>query len=562
MENQTVPVKAVHRSRQLVSKILVAVIIPVLLLGLVEIGLRAFKIGNPTSATRPCTVGGHPASCDNPFFSSTFFPHGMERTPRPYAILPGKPNTTVRIVILGESAAYGDPDPTYAFSRYLEVMLRETFPGTKFEVINTAITAINSHVVLPIAKDMAQHQPDIFIVYMGNNEVVGPFGPGTVLTRGGSSLPIIRAGISLRSSRIGQLIAKGFDPKQQNSQQWRGMGMFLERQVPASSPAMERVYHNFAANLGDIISVARGSGAQVFVSTVGTNVKDCAPFASRHREGMDQESLRSWTALVQQGSALEDAGNLPEALKLYRSAETIDPQYAELQFRIARCLWALGDYSTAKDHFFLARDLDTLRFRADRRINDEIRSVAKAAGPGVELVDAAAMFDQESAHGVPGRELFYEHVHMTPQGNYLLARALFPQVASKLAPEIRQTARNVGMLSEVDCERLLALTRFDRIRLANEMLGRLKRPPFSNQLNHSEQLEKMSSEAQVPAESGEETVAQYEWAISMAPDDRLLHLNFGLFLSPFDQAGATQQFQSALPYDNAPYLCNWPRKLN
>ena len=91
-----------------------------------------------------------------------------------------KPPNTKRIFILGESAALGDPMPEFSFSRMLEKMLIERFPSNRFEVINVAVTAINSHVILPIARECARHEGDLWIVYMGNNEMVGPFGAGTV----------------------------------------------------------------------------------------------------------------------------------------------------------------------------------------------------------------------------------------------------------------------------------------------------------------------------------------------------------------------------------------------
>ena len=336
---------------------------------------------------------------------------------------------------MGESVAWGDPDPTYGFARYLEVMLRQRYPQTKFEVINTSITALNSHAFLPMVKDLAHYQPDLFVIYTGNTEVVGPFGPGTVLTLWDLSLPAIRARIFLNSTRLGQLVRKVGRTGQKN--EWRGMEMFLDRQVRADSPQMKPVYDNFAANLRDIVAVARRSGAQVLISTVATNLKDCAPFASLHREGIREDELHSWESLVRRGADLENAGSYAEALKLYLSAADIDPQYAELQFRIARCLWALGDFVGAKERFVRAQDLDTLRFRADSRLNEVIRGLA-GYGPGVSVVDAAAVFAGESAHEVPGDELFYEHVHMNPRGTYLLARAYFRQLDSMLPAELRR----------------------------------------------------------------------------------------------------------------------------
>ena len=537
--------------------IAIGIAIPGLLLVATEGMLRICGYGSPTTATRPCTDRGAPAFCDNPFFTASFFPAGKLRTPRPYAIHAHKPPNSYRIFVLGESAAWGDPDPTYGFARFLEVMLRKEFPQTNFEIINTSITATNSHVLLPLAKDIAQYQPDLFLIYAGNNEVVGPFGPGTVLASATSNRRSIRARIFINSTRLSQLVGSIAHRRQDPG--WGGMEMFLERQVRADSPVMQAVYENFAANLRDVVSVARRSGARVLISTVATNLKDCAPFASSHRQDLRPEDLRTWEDLVQRGATAEQAKSYANALELYRAAEKIDPQYAELQFRIARSFWALGDFAAARDHFVQAEDFDTLRFRADTRINEAIRSVASSAGSGTTMIDAASIFADQSAQGLPGNDLFYEHVHMNPQGNYVLARSFFSQIVTMLPVQSGAVGSSVAPPSEEECDRLLAFTRYDRARVANLVLRKLEHPPFTNQLNAAEQMSRWKQEAENPPEDFSEVVGEYEWAISQNPDDRLLHLNYGLFLHPFQPAVAEQQFRLALPYDNAPTLSNWRR---
>ena len=531
------------------------ILAPVLLLALAEAALRVCGVGTSAAVTRPCTDNRQPAYCDNPNFAATFFPAGMFRTPRPYAFPATKAPGTYRIFVLGESVAWGDPDPTYGFGRYLEVMLRQRYPSTKFEVINASITAINSHALLPMVEDLSHYQPDLFVIYTGNTEVVGPFGPGTVLTPWDLSLPAIRARIFLNSTRLGQLVAKLTGASQKNKAEWRGMEMFLDRQVRADSPQMKPVYENFAANLRDIVTVANRSGAHVLISTVATNLKDCAPFGSQHREGIREDELRSWEELVKHGADLESKGSNAEALKLYLSAAEIDPQYAELQFRIARCLWALGDFAAAKERYVRAQDLDTLRFRADSKLNQVIRALS-GSGPGVSVVDGAAIFAGESEHQVPGSELFYEHVHMNPRGTYLLARAYFGQIESMLPAELRRGAVSGDVASQEECERRLAFTPYDRLRVAGLVLAKLERAPFTNQLNHSEQILRMKGEANGSADYAE-IVAEYQWAILQNPQDRLLHLNYGFLLHRYDAASSDQQLRLALPYDNAPVLCNW-----
>ena len=530
------------KTRRWILSISAAILIPAVVLVLVEVSLRVAGVGFSTGLLVPCTVKGAPASCYNLFFATPYFPAGMVQTPRLYSIPATKPPGTYRIFVLGESAAMGDPDSAYGFSRYLEVMLRERFPSMKFEVVNTGSVAINSHVMLKIAEGLAVQKPDLFIIYSGNNEVVGPYGPGTMLTSVGMSMPSVRANTFFRSTRIGQLVTKLGTKKRE----WHGMAMFLDQQVPASSPLMRQVYANYEENLRDTIRVALAAGAKVLVSTVASNLTDCAPFASLHRKDLSQDDLKRWAALVQRGIELETVNSPAEALKQYQAAAAIDDEYAELEFRMARAAWKLGDYKTAKEHFLRSRDLDTLRFRADSRINEINRSIA--ASSGTALVDAERILSDAAPDGIIGADQIYEHVHMTPEGNYLLARAIFGQIAPSL-PQGNQVSEPP---SEADCERLLALTGYDRWRLANEMFGRLQKAPFTNQLNHSEQLFHFAWGAQPPSENPNETVAQYQWAIARSPDDQMLHLRFGTFLFRYNRNAAAEQIGMAQPWDGYP----------
>ncbi len=143
-------------------------------------------------------------------------------------------------------------------------------------------------------------------------------------------------------------------------------------------------------------------------------------------------------------------------------------------------------------------------------------------------------------------------MHLTPPGNYLLARAMFLQIASKLPAEAGHPVTEADVPSEAECEQLLAYTGHDRLRIETEMLQRLQRPPFTNQLNHSDQLLRLTIEAQAPGESPDQTSAEYEWAIRKNPDDRVLHYNYGLFLFDYNQAAAVAQLRMSRPWDGFP----------
>src|SRR3974390_2538389 len=252
------------------KRIAAVILVPFFLLALTEGVLRLFGYGYSTSLMEPCVIHGRPSSCYNLFFPAPYFPPGMIKTPQRYSIAPVKPPAAYRIYVLGESAAMGDPDPAYGFSRYLEVMLRQRFPGTRFEVVNTGMVAINSHVSRIMARELAPYKPDLYLVYAGSNEVVGPYGPGTALVTSSLNPMIIKASNLAPSSRIGQLLTENGKPPGD----WRGMEMFLNKQVRANSPRMSQAYANFERNLREIAKIGSDAGANILLSTIATNLRD------------------------------------------------------------------------------------------------------------------------------------------------------------------------------------------------------------------------------------------------------------------------------------------------
>jgi hypothetical protein len=280
--------------------------------------------------------------------------------------------------------------------------------------------------------------------------------------------------------------------------------------------------------------VARVNGTVLTEMDLMRELFTIFPYAAQHDgipKSMEPEMRKGALAMIEFEELVYQ-----EALrrKLPVSAETL--KVAESKMR--------GRFTTQQEFDqFVQVQFGT---RADSRINEINRSVA--ASSGAELVDAEEIFSQASPDNVIGSELVYEHVHMTPEGNYLLARSIFLQIASQLAPA-RQMA---DIPSRAQCEHWLALTGHDRVRIAREMFGRLQKPPFTNQLNHSEQLLRVSWMAQVPDENPEETAAEYDWAIRQRPDDRMLRFSFGRFLFGYNRQAAADQLRMSRPWDDFP----------
>ena len=524
--SQTMPGKG----RIWLFRLTAVIIVPLLFFALLEIGLRLGGYGEPTELFIKSDESGTYRT--NMRFGWRFFPRNLARAPL-YQILPAKPDGAIRIFILGESAAQGVPEPAFGFGPILETMLQVRYPEVKFDIINSAMTAINSHVILEIARDCATHQPDLFVVYMGNNEIIGPFGPGTVFQKWNPGLPFIRMNLRMKSLRMVQLLGDAMRPfyHEKISARWGGMEMFMGNPVTADDPRLAAVYENFRRNLGDICSVGRNAGANVILSTVAVNLKDCPPFASHHRAGISNADLQAWESIYRSGIEQEHNKRWSEALVKYETAARIDDRFAELHFRMGRCLVAEGRSGEAKEKFQKARDLDVLRFRADTKINRTIREVAATQEKnGIFWVDSEQSLAVNSlaAGGIPGADLFFEHVHLTFEGNYLLARTILDRVAAAL-PQLAPFRKTDSMLSKQQCADALLLTPREEGLSTAQIVGMISRPPFSNQLDHTERLAAIRERVKSldilssTPEAFQDVRKRFEAALEKTPDDWSLH---------------------------------------
>jgi tetratricopeptide (TPR) repeat protein len=509
---------------------------PLLLLVVLELGLRLAGCGYPTAFFLNYRQGDRPMLTDNPKFGWRFFPSEVARAPWPLFLAARKPPGTVRIFVLGESAAMGDPEPSYGFARQLGQILQARHPDQTIEIVNAAMTAINSHVILEIARDCGPREGDFWLVFAGNNEVIGPYGAGTVFGRQALGLAAVRFSLALKSTRVVQLLAR-MSRSSREPANWEGLELFLGQQVPREDPRLKNVYANFAANLSDIAKLGRQSGATVLFATVPVNLRDSPPFASLHRPGLRPDELAEWEKCFATGTRAQNEGRFDEALSAYRKADQIDGEFAQLVFQRANCELELKQSALAETDFRLARDLDTLRFRTDSRINEIIREIAPAKG--VSLTDADQQFARRP-EGIPGDDLFYDHVHLNFTGNYRLA-VLFATEFEKHWPGAQAPAS--PWLSEAEVARRLAFTDFDQRRINTEMRARLQQPPFAAQSNFRLRDEHWRETIAALSAPPASLSSNYQAAVALAPEDWLLHANFARLLEAAgDDPRATAQW--------------------
>lgn len=517
---------------------LLALGLPFVLLLLLEIILRISGYGYSAGFFRKTSTPEGKFLVENDRFARRYFPAALARTPQPLKIPLPKAPGAYRIFVFGESAAMGDPDPSFGFVRVLQVLLEEQYPGQAFEVVNVAVTAINSHVIRKIAEDCVGREGDLWIIYMGNNEVVGPFGAGTVFGAQAPGVAAIRAQNAIKATRVGQLFDSFISRVGgKNPDTWEGMEMFLKQQVRHDDPRLTTVYAHFEKNLGDIIDLGVEAGAKVLISSVVSNLRASPPFASLHKAGLSTEQLGTWERAYQAALTNEAAANWSAAVAKFEEASRVDAAHAELWFRLAQCHWNLGQFEEARAAFIRARDLDTLRFRVDSRLNEIVRDIAtRSPREGVKYVDLAQVAAESSPQGAPGAELLYEHVHLNFAGNYLFGRALADEVNGLLPKRIVQSVTNrPPLLSWEDCARRLGYTEFDRQRVWAEMVKRFEQPPFVNQLGHAQrQAERQAKldgmKGSLPTNALAQATTFYEDALKLRPNDWMLRENYARLL--------------------------------
>jgi tetratricopeptide (TPR) repeat protein len=515
----------------------IALLLPIAFLCAIEALLRIGGYGYPAGFFLRNKLDHSTVMVENPKFGWRFFPKSLSRQAVPFAFMPQKAPHTYRIFVFGESAAQGHPEPAYSFARIVAVLLQAKHPETRFEVINTAMTAINSHVIRLIAKDCAKLDGDLWIIYMGHNEVIGPFGAGAVFGSDTPNQTLIHANLTLQSTRVGQLLRNGMDhlaAKKSTPIQWGGLEMFGKTKILSGDPRLDIVRRHFEKNLNDILNTAQSAGVQTLVCIPASNLADCAPFGSSHNPGLSPGQLAQCKEQENAGIEAEKSEKWSEAEAAFSAAIKIDPQFAETQYQLGHCFLKLNQTNQAMEHLTLARDFDAVRLRADSAIARIISETAGKRKPEwVHLLDAEKPLSIGTDNA--GEELFYEHVHLTFAGNYTLARLVADEVEDMLPDKIKaRTTQPSHWLSEQECANRLAWTPWDRLRVGREMADWLRTGPFTNQSDHLQRdsrwennLRQWASEDQKYYQASTEI---YQDALKNAPNDWIIHANFARLL--------------------------------
>jgi tetratricopeptide (TPR) repeat protein len=340
----------------------------------------------------------------NPEIGKKYFQRLEYTRPGNDMFLKQKPDNGLRIFVLGSSTAIGFPySGNLTFSRILHKRLQDNYPGKHIEVINTAITAINSFTLLDFINEILKESPDAILIYAGHNEFYGAFGIGSnEKIYKYRSLTFLH--LDLLSLRLYQLLRNTiagtnrlFSAKK-TGQNARGT---LMKRIAENKEILYKgeIYNTgikqFRGNMDKLLKKAKRKGVPVFISEVICNIRDLKPFCSMI------------------------TSEYPAAIEIYNKGI----KYEEEE-----------NYKLAKKNYYLAKELDCIRFRASEEINEIIHELS--AKYKSALVTMKTYFEKKSPNGLIGNNLVIEHVHPNISGYFLMADAFFNEIAkSKLIAE-------------------------------------------------------------------------------------------------------------------------------
>lgn len=438
------PVSLTPAKRRLFAAITIA--LPFLALGLAELVLRFFgwggypawlrEAGRLPSGEMLCLV--EPAAAKPYFFANPERPGYAEQT----NFLMPKPADTVRIFLVGESAAKGYPQPrNLAVSSFLRAMLSDAVPDKKIEVVDLGTTAVASFPLVYQVRDALRFDPDLFIFYVGNNEFFGAYGVASINASG--SLPVwalrmMRAarGLALVQVLDGWLY-RGADENRSLMEQMIGRTF-----IPTDSPLRDAAARNLETNLGTMLDDAKRAGTPVLVCTTAANESGLAPLGNDELTGSDESRQRELRALLAEAESALAAKDPDLARNRLEEALKLAPRHARARFLLGQALAAEGQPIEAREAFLAARDLDTMPWRPTSRTEEAICTAA--ASRSAPLCDVAAIFREESADGATGWDLLDDHVHLSLSGQARAARAM----AAAAAPMLGFDAVTVAALPD------------------------------------------------------------------------------------------------------------------
>ena len=355
-----------------------------------------------------------------------------------------KSDKAYRIFCVGGSTTYGRPyRDGLSFCGWLRAYLRAADPSREWEVINAGGISYASYRVARVMNELENYQPDLFIVYSGQNEFLEQRSYGAL-----QELPawVINMDATLSGTRIYTAMKRAMDSVKPGAGTLSLNRDELDVEVddildhtmgPESyyrdETLKQQIIMHYRLNLRRMARIADSIDAGIVFVKPAVNIRDLTPFKSEHRNDLELDELMQWQSLYNDARKLQQAGRLDDAMTKYRQALAIDDRYAELHFRIGQVLFEQVRYEEAEAAFRRAVEEDVAPLRILASMQQVVEQVAEEED--APLIDFPAIMRQayldEYGHTVFGSEYFTDHVHTNVNGYRKLGMALFEHLVEQ-----------------------------------------------------------------------------------------------------------------------------------
>jgi Tfp pilus assembly protein PilF len=347
-----------------------------------------------------------------------------------------KPAAEVRLFCLGGSSTFGFPFAAEnSFCRDLELALQAVRPERRIRVLNCGGMSYGSRRVLNVMREVAAYQPDGFVIYMGHNEYVERrfFAPFLEEPRWQrrlrGALHRVRLYVALR-----RLLAPALADDEPGVDDLFGVGPIRDdsRRVRRSEAEDRLVEETFRFVLDEMVALARGAGAPLFLIRPAANLRDWAPEASDFDPTLTPDARQRRDEALARAGRLHERGMEAPALEAVDDALSIDSSPAAAHYLRGRILLALGRQHDAGRALRQARDRDAVPIRIIGALSAAIGEAWEHAG--VAPLDAEAALGAASPHRIVGHEMILDYCHPTREGHWRIAALVLPQIQAALWP--------------------------------------------------------------------------------------------------------------------------------
>lgn len=336
-----------------------------------------------------------------------------------------KPEHIFRMFFLGGSTVRGRPFAVdSAFAKWVELELNQRSHSTSYQSVNCGGLSYASFRLKHISQEVLNYKPDLLVLATGHNEFLEnrTFHQQRQQSEARSALESLRLVVWLRSM-LGQDVDSFKDSSDQQLPE--NVTTRLDEESGYASYHWDpqwktEVTGQYKESLQAIIQQCRTANIPLVLVCLGSNLRDCPPFKSEFPPDLTTQNKQDFLDLFAQAT---DLANQPAvALERYKQCLAITDQHALLHYRIGRALEQTGDTKNAYQHYLKAKDLDICPLRLTEEMDKIQRQLARKYH--VPLVDARTTLESASMAGIPGYEMYVDHVHPTLHGHQMIAGAI------------------------------------------------------------------------------------------------------------------------------------------